>query len=73
MDGMARPCGVDIPDAAGSQHAHVGILQNAGRSVKPRNTIHAVGANSESRRFIESCQSRFSRLSRVSRYSAALR
>jgi hypothetical protein len=35
MDGMARPCGVDIPDAEGSQQAHAGILQNAGGSVKP--------------------------------------
>ena len=34
MDGMARPCGVDIPDAEGSQHIHAGILQNEGVSVK---------------------------------------
>ena len=34
MDGMAQPCGADIPDAEGSQHAHVGILQNALQMVK---------------------------------------
>ena len=47
MDGMAQPCGADIPDAEGSQHAHVGILQNAGGSVKPRDAICTTGANSE--------------------------
>jgi len=36
MDGMARPCRVDIPDTEGSKHAHVGILQNAEGSVKRR-------------------------------------
>jgi hypothetical protein len=36
MDGMARPCGVDIPDAEGSRHVHVAILQNAEGSVKQR-------------------------------------
>jgi hypothetical protein len=36
MDGMARPCGVDIPDAEGSPHIRVGILQNAEGSVKQR-------------------------------------
>jgi len=47
MDGMARPCGVDIPDAEGSQHAHVGILQNAEESVKPPGAVQAAGMNSE--------------------------
>ncbi len=37
MDGMARPCGVDVPDAEGSRHVHAGILQNAEGSVKQRN------------------------------------
>lgn len=36
MDGMARPCGVDVPDAEGSRHVHGGILQNAEESVKQR-------------------------------------
>jgi len=35
MDGMARSCGVDSPDAEGEPHSHAGILQNAGGSVKP--------------------------------------
>ncbi len=34
MDGMGRPCGVDVPDAEGSGHVRVGILQNAEGSVK---------------------------------------
>src|SRR4029077_18363378 len=41
MDRVARPCGVDNPDAEGSRHAHVGILQNAEGSVKPRGAVFA--------------------------------
>ena len=40
MDGMGRPCGVDVPDAEGSRHVHVGILQNALQMVK-RARLHA--------------------------------
>jgi hypothetical protein len=48
MDGMARSCGADIPDAEGGPQAHAGILQNDGGSVKPRRVVGAVGVNSES-------------------------
>ncbi len=44
MDGMARPCGVDDPDAEGNRHIHTGILQNAEGSVKPRGAVNAAGA-----------------------------
>lgn len=47
MDGMARSCGADIPDAEGGPQAHVGILQNDGGSVKPRREVGAEGVNSE--------------------------
>src|SRR5512141_2403951 len=46
MDGMARPCGVDIPDTEGSQHAHECILQKAEGSVKPRGAVRATCENS---------------------------
>jgi hypothetical protein len=48
MDGMARSCGADIPDAEGGPQAHAGILQNDGGSVKPRREVGAAGVNSES-------------------------
>jgi len=48
MDGMARSCGADIPDAEGGPQAHVGILQNDGESVKPRRVVGAADVNSES-------------------------
>ena len=51
MDGMARSCGVDIPDGEGDPHTHAGILPNAGGSVKPRGVVRAtgeMGENSES-------------------------
>lgn len=62
MDGTARPCGVDIPDAEGSPHAHVGILQNAGESVKPHGAIHMVGARSESKGKVHNRRSVASRM-----------
>jgi hypothetical protein len=46
MDRMARSCGVDIPEAEGEPHAHAGILQNAGGSVKPCGAVCATGKNS---------------------------
>ena len=46
MDGMARSCGVDIPEAEGEPHAHAGILQNAGGSVKPCGAVCATGKKS---------------------------
>jgi hypothetical protein len=46
MDGMARPCGVDIPDGEGEPHTHAGILPNAGGSVKPCGAVCVTGENS---------------------------
>jgi len=48
MDGMARSCGVDIPDEEGDPLAHTGILQNDDGSVKPRHAVGAMGVNSGS-------------------------
>ena len=45
MDGMARSCRVEIPEAEGEPHAHAGILQNAGGSVKPCAAVCATGKN----------------------------
>jgi hypothetical protein len=47
MDGMARSCGVDSPDAEGEPHSHADILQNDGGSVKPRGADHAASETSE--------------------------
>src|SRR5256885_13283958 len=73
MDGMARSCGVDIPDTEGEPYNPSGILQNAGGSVKPYGVVCTTGQRTGNSEMGKICESSTRGLHRTIRNRLACR